>query len=165
MTTTPRTPQPLTDEQLAEIQARIPVVYEGPWDFEWDDSDTGQPDCWVVSYSSDHPLAGLVAEVPDYGAELAEFIAHARTDVPALLAEVDRLRAALDAQRSRTVDAVNHLRRAQPLESNLAAVSRLQLIEQILTGAPAPEHHVVDGVRYLCDVGDHYCQRTEEAAS
>jgi hypothetical protein len=33
-----------------------------------------------------------------------------------------------------------------------------QLVERILTGAPVPESHVVDGIRYLCHAGDHYCQ-------
>lgn len=76
-------------DHLAEIQARIPALYKGPWSVSWADGDgENTPDRWVVSYPTDNPLAGLVAEVADYGAELADFIAHARTDVPWLVAEL-----------------------------------------------------------------------------
>jgi hypothetical protein len=86
---TDQTPAPLTAEREQEIRDSIPTVYSPPWTVHPDMDD----DVWRVKYATDHPLAGLVCEVPDYGAHLAEFIATARAAVPELLAELDRLRA------------------------------------------------------------------------
>ena len=77
----------MTDElDLDAIEARAAVATSGLW---W----TGMHDgfSYVVEgpESDSHPVAQRLIR-PD-----AEFIAHARTDVPALLAEVRRLRAAL----------------------------------------------------------------------
>lgn len=80
---------PLTPEREQQIRDSIPTTYGPPWTVHPDMND----DVWRVKYATDHPLAGLVCEVPDYGAHLAEFIAEARTAVPELLAEIDRLRA------------------------------------------------------------------------
>ncbi|MCP3820125.1 hypothetical protein NLX86_19090 [Streptomyces sp. A3M-1-3] len=101
----------MTDDRLAEIAARIPQLYEGPWSVSWADGDGEHtPERWVISYPTDNPLAGLVAEVADYGAELAEFIARAREDVPWLIeqlrkrnAEIAELRTKL-AIRERQLD-------------------------------------------------------------
>ena len=83
-------------DRLAEIETRIPALYKGPWSVSWADGDgENTPDRWVVSYPTDNPLAGLVAEVADYGAELADFIAHARTDMPWLVTELRTARAEL----------------------------------------------------------------------
>jgi hypothetical protein len=79
---------PLTPEREQEIRDSIPTVYGPPWTVHPDMEDG----TWRVLYATDHPLAGLVAEVPDYGSHLAEFIATARAAVPELLAELDRLR-------------------------------------------------------------------------
>lgn len=79
---------PLSDEQLAAMRAREKAATDGPWGF---DSETG--DIEAVS------IWRVVAEVPDLEMPLVNtqadraFIAAARTDMPALLAEVDRLRA------------------------------------------------------------------------
>jgi hypothetical protein len=89
------TTAPLTTEREQEIRDSIPTVYTAPWTVEPMEDNT-----WRVMYATDHPLAGLVAEVPDYGAQLAEFIAEARTAVPELLAEIDRLRAAAEVFRA-----------------------------------------------------------------
>lgn len=80
---------------LDAIRRRIPFHYAAPWRVEqngdWHKQDRNGS--WLVGYNTDNPLAGLVATVPDYGYDLAEFITHAREDVPELLAEVERLRA------------------------------------------------------------------------
>lgn len=83
---------PVSDERLEEIRRSIPTVYGPPWTARpnWND------DTWTVRYATENPLAGLVATVPDYGENLADFIATARTAVPELLAEVERLRARVD---------------------------------------------------------------------
>ncbi|MGW0993506.1 hypothetical protein ACWD5V_09385 [Streptomyces sp. NPDC002523] len=80
--------EPLSPEREQEIRESIPTVYEPPWSVHPDMED----DTWHVMYATDHPLAGLVAVVPDYGAHLAEFIATARAAVPELLDEIERLR-------------------------------------------------------------------------
>ncbi|MEV4033424.1 hypothetical protein [Streptomyces umbrinus] len=78
----------MTPEREQEIRDSIPTVYGPPWTVHPNMEDS----TWHVMYATDHPLAGLVAVVPDYGAHLAEFIAAARAAIPELLAEVDRLR-------------------------------------------------------------------------
>jgi hypothetical protein len=72
---------PLTDEQVAEIRARVDAATEGPWIPEvypdgraWVNHETGE---------SLFSLHGFPAD--------AEFIAHARTDVELLLADRARL--------------------------------------------------------------------------
>jgi hypothetical protein len=94
---------------LDAIKARCEAATPGPW--EWDRDDEG-----LVSQSvtdTEHGEFGtilaryprLVATgypckegtgFPDYDGPNGRFIAHARTDVPALVAEVERLRAALN---------------------------------------------------------------------
>ncbi|MFE9382320.1 hypothetical protein ACFYMO_03650 [Streptomyces sp. NPDC007025] len=85
---------PMTDERLEEIRRTIPETYRGPWVYR--PSDEGD---WWVEYPSDNPQAGHVATVPDYGENLAFFIAKARTAVPELIDEVMRLQAELAAER------------------------------------------------------------------
>jgi len=86
---------PLTDEQLAEIRARAYAATLGPW---WSGSLNS---CrWLrVSPQPIHPEVDGSGE-DYYGCHLpwdnadadGDFIAHARTDIPALVAEIDRLR-------------------------------------------------------------------------
>lgn len=81
------TSEPMTQEQLDAIQERTGNATIGPWvRWEgWDDTDN--------SVSSDgREDAPTVADVIPEKAD-AEFIYRAREDVPALLAEVERLRA------------------------------------------------------------------------
>lgn len=86
----------MTPERLEAIRQRVEKATQGPWNFEgnkWQDG--------YVIYSpikrGFHNNGGEVAEVDDsYEPSDAEFIAHAREDVPALLAEVERLRSAID---------------------------------------------------------------------
>jgi hypothetical protein len=82
------TAQPLTDEQYAAIRAREAAATPGPWAIEWDHDDvTDAP--FPVSLG---PI-GYLEHHGERDVADAEFVAHARADVPALLAEVDRLRA------------------------------------------------------------------------
>jgi hypothetical protein len=79
---------PLSEQQLAEIRAREAAAAAGPWETDTYTEHDGSTsigvantgDLWIV------PLQNL--DPAD-----AEFIAHARADVPALLADNDRLRA------------------------------------------------------------------------
>ena len=83
---------PLTDADLDAIEQRANAATEGPWeagDDDWDGGYIRMPaDGFGVAYIATHIQQGA-----DEGCADAEFIAHARADVPALLAEVRRLRA------------------------------------------------------------------------
>lgn len=98
----------MTPERLAEIKKRESKATPGPWETE------GHSGAVAVSPVPRHPeatkrrVACMVADCPEWpwnewqgetfypGASYnASFIAHARTDVPDLVAEVERLRLAL----------------------------------------------------------------------
>jgi hypothetical protein len=70
----------LTDDELAAIEARCEAATAGPWDCD---------EHTMLIYARDE---GVVAVVDHHRANVS-FIAAARSDVPALLAEVRRLRA------------------------------------------------------------------------
>ena len=86
----------MNDAELAAIEARAAAATPGPWvrirDHRW------ASDIYVHA-DARHDVAGRpVARVNEhYTPDVdAEFIAHARQDVPALLAEVRRLRGAIE---------------------------------------------------------------------
>jgi|SRR5690242_2381016 len=95
----------MTDEELQAIKARVEAVAatcDAPAPWAMDTFHRGAPsDCEVrVTDATDSTIYRVTAAFDDMETHLeqqaiAEFIAHARTDVPALLAEVARLRAAL----------------------------------------------------------------------
>lgn len=96
---------PLVD--LAEVEQRVNAATPGPW---WNDGheiyvgEDGIPaaSTWIGETCS--------VELPDYGDANGTFIAHARQDVPALVAEVRRLKAR-----------VEELERATPAETALCS--------------------------------------------
>src|SRR5690606_21978359 len=75
----------MTPEQLAAIRARAEAATPGPWH---DDQDG-------MVYSTCQPGCAVVINDIDLAVEDAEFIAHAREDIPALVAEVERLQVEL----------------------------------------------------------------------
>ena len=87
-------------EQLDEIRKRAEAASPGPWEM-YDANEGMNPPrpCWSVANDSYHNPLGeedppAVDITVSYGwREDAEFIAAARTDVPALLDEIDRLNA------------------------------------------------------------------------
>lgn len=126
-----------TTTRLAEIRERANAATDGPWMFgqpdddctqtraEWMDSTAANPDApaaaglWVAwTRSADRPgvLVTCITGDGPTSQENAEFIAHARQDVPWLLAEVERLTgerdrardlaARLEAQVARVAEAV-----------------------------------------------------------
>jgi hypothetical protein len=74
----------LTDEQLAEIRKRAEAATAGPWKYT-------DRDNVVYTANADYKYAVEVAEEIGHKFD-GEFIAHAREDVPKLIAEVERLR-------------------------------------------------------------------------
>ena len=82
------TTEPMTREQLDAIQARLDDATSGPWGCYGD----GAHEVFDAGEYSDGDQGEVVAAVIDKPSD-AVFIAHAREDVPALLAEVERLRA------------------------------------------------------------------------
>jgi hypothetical protein len=95
--------------RLAEIEARANAATEGPWSVDHDSEEVYADTC-VATGDYGWIAVGPSGQSPHYdedtaeGRADAEFIAHAREDVPALvaalravLAEVTRFRAAADA--------------------------------------------------------------------
>lgn len=85
------TTPPLTDQQLADIEARHQAATPGTW---WNDGHeiyTGEPDTPAASTWIGETCN---IDLPDHGDANGTFIAHAHADVPDLVAEVIRLRVA-----------------------------------------------------------------------
>jgi hypothetical protein len=74
----------LTDEQLAEISKRAEAATPGDWCIYDDIDATGERAFYLETETE---IIGDTRKSSD-----AEFIAHAREDVPKLLAEIERLR-------------------------------------------------------------------------
>lgn len=79
----------MTEEDLATIEARAERATAGPWE--------ASANYLIGGWWVQDPVAkDREGEVLDGGSEAdCVFVAHARSDVPALVAEVRRLRAAL----------------------------------------------------------------------
>lgn len=84
--------QPLSDEQLAAIQTRVDNASDGPWhthSSRW--SRNSSPDSIIAG---DNPDNVIVHQQDEQGGpswtrdEDAKFMAHARQDIPALIAEI-----------------------------------------------------------------------------
>lgn len=80
--------EPMTQERLDAIQARVDGATGGPWGCYGD----GAHEVFDAGEYSDGDRGEVVAAVIDKLSD-AVFIAEAREDIPALLAEVERLRA------------------------------------------------------------------------
>jgi hypothetical protein len=129
-------PQALSAERLAEITARTGAATEGPWRVvEGHEIHQGAEfGDFAVFVAQTDPACGCVQSAAD-----AEFIAHARTDVPELLTDNARLRARvaeLEAERQATNEWVDDA--AKALRANRDRIAELE--------RPAVERHRV-GVR------------------
>lgn len=83
----------MTNIDLDAIRARAEAATRGPW--EWDLGEDGKPRrarAALLSFSDHIFWCSALGWPTDAD---AEFISHARTDVPALIAEVERLRTAV----------------------------------------------------------------------
>jgi hypothetical protein len=85
----------VTEDELKAIEARAEAAWAGPWTIEYDRNDQANiyagPDCWLALLPHQ-----CVAPIEQEQKRNAAFVAAARTDVPALVAEVRRLRDALE---------------------------------------------------------------------
>lgn len=75
----------MTDLDLEAIKARVNACPDGPWEII--EIDSGMK---VVG-----PEQDILEDGQLFGEEVLVFLAHARADIPALVAEIDRLRARL----------------------------------------------------------------------
>ncbi|WP_329266828.1 hypothetical protein [Streptomyces sp. NBC_01451] len=111
------TPDPLTDEELAEIEELAGAATPGPWHVrQLDDDfamslvaistvpDTGAGERWP-DFDHRQIVAATLVQQPRYvdvaderWDENANFIANARQDIPRLIAEIRRLRRLLEAK-------------------------------------------------------------------
>lgn len=82
-----------TDQRLAEIEARAEAATEGPWYDENVSEKDVRPTGWSINIggSWDMVLGDYGNREPNHEDD-ARFIAHARTDIPYLLAKVRELR-------------------------------------------------------------------------
>lgn len=91
----------MTDQELRAIRERERKATKGPWEVSvpWNKKDRA----YVVHHDTEFKDADVFSQGGSLSAggharlEDAVFTAHARQDIPALLAEVDRLRAELAA--------------------------------------------------------------------
>lgn len=77
----------MTKEELQAIKARCEAATPGPWE---EVAESGE--WWIIGA---HENANYVVDTSGTSQGNIEFITHARADVPALVAEVERLNAAL----------------------------------------------------------------------
>lgn len=93
-------PTPLTDQQLAEIEARANAATKGPWTVELEQCDCSDGLCGHGTYvSAVYANGERRTDFVDFPDEDWQFVIRARTAVPALLAEVRTLRAELERER------------------------------------------------------------------
>lgn len=105
---------PLSPEYLAEIAARAEAATAGPWCTDGAEIYQGDEYAWNAFWVGET----CRADEADGGTVDAAFIAAARTDVPALAAEVERLRAELHYAQLKRDD---NWQQAEGLRAELAA--------------------------------------------
>jgi hypothetical protein len=85
----------LSDERLREIRERAEKAGFSPWSFEPGHVGTTSECLYIGNRSYNTAMVPGYADHPGNIAN-ASFIAHARQDIPDLLAEIDRLKAELN---------------------------------------------------------------------
>lgn len=88
----------ITDEELAAMQARVEATTPGPWRSSFEGRDHFSGDSVIVTREQEIEIYISADDYAGGGGHFCadlDFIAHARQDVPRLIAEVQRLRALL----------------------------------------------------------------------
>lgn len=118
------TNEPMTKEQIDAIASRAAAAERGPWEVtNGGDNETStfidgpEGDVLIRDWRGSGYLSEEYVWVEEPN---AEFIAHAREDIPALLAEVERLRGVLAKARAVTEDKVERVQKIMIDESFLA---------------------------------------------
>jgi hypothetical protein len=85
---------PLTDEELGEMERRVAAASNGPWESFVEGRDHWGGDDFIRVGGLDDEEADMYVMRGTAPAGVADldFVAHARQDVPRLLAEIRRLR-------------------------------------------------------------------------
>ena len=93
----PEMSEPMSEERLAEIERRCEAATPGPWlEHEWDTDGNMKPfrprdQGWLkIGDGKETVIQDMDISMGEHD---AAFVMHSRTDIPALLAEVRRLRA------------------------------------------------------------------------
>lgn len=94
----------LTESELAAIEARAAAALPGPWEASIEGRDHDSGDDVIVTGGHDNNAPDMYITLSYWGPEPVripepadwDFIAHARQDVPRLVAEVRRLRRRLE---------------------------------------------------------------------
>ncbi|HEY9372822.1 hypothetical protein [Streptomyces sp.] len=118
---------PPTDQQLNDIEARATAATDGPWctdSWEIYQGTEYEPGLSLWTGETCRGTGSLEQDRAD-----AAFVAHARTDVPALLAEVRRLRAELAREERLHGETIDDRDQAQEIADKLAyAVAPIEVI-------------------------------------
>lgn len=90
--------------RLVEIQARVDNATDGPWSYHWLTQEVHGMSATLHSHAGPADTVWTTSLLPEIGstreAKDAEFIAHARTDVPALVAALQAVLAQCDRHES-----------------------------------------------------------------
>lgn len=84
----------MTEDEIFAALARAAAAYNGPWWSSWEGRDHQSGDSFIGTGPTDArgPDLYISADGRPAPVEVLDFIAHARQDVPALVAEIWRLR-------------------------------------------------------------------------
>lgn len=136
----------LTDERIRDIRERCEAATPGPWRAVWKGNTIKSHRVYADGPEVRNIACGISPKT-----ENAEFIANARKDIPALLDELDRLRAEADKWRGR-YDATYRI-----AEDGVKEQARLRMeLETIERERDAMAH---DLTKYgTCDTCKHYMQ-------
>lgn len=86
--------EPLSEERLSEIEERASRTPSPPWQHSCRSHGVvGPRQAHGITDQDGHPVALVSMHPSNTEEEIVDFLAHARTDIPDLVAEVRRLRA------------------------------------------------------------------------
>jgi hypothetical protein len=157
----------MTDEELQAIRARAEAATPGPWTEGVGKVAGGETRELVIGADGRTIIAmaygGFGHPTPDCTREDRAFIAAARTDVPALLAEVDRLKAERMTEREAIEDALpavfRFTRRESPLDLHV-----VYCVQQLVAEVDRLQRHSTCLQYVLADVNVNDVLGTRDAA-
>lgn len=112
---------PLTDAELQEIAHRCGLATAGPW--KWGPGDTDI----VYVDDGDKDEVCTLSTSGGRDAKNGNFIAHAREDVPRLLAEIERLRSLVAAGKAAQMEAVSEMAKLHVVQKTVDLADRFRV--------------------------------------